>query len=192
MPASEPPLSLLCHPHNPAAMVRAVQATAARAPGGALVFFYQVSGDMVRLRIPTPQAQSRSDGLWEHTCCEAFVAVAGDPAYREFNFSPSGQWAAYTFSGYRRLRQSSAATATPRISASLTEGRLQLSATLAAELLPPGAAAAALEIGLAVVIESGDTVNGERSYWALRHTAGPADFHRRETFALELPPGDPP
>lgn len=171
-------------------MVRAVQATAARTPDGGLVFCYQISGDMVRLRIPMPQAQSRSDGLWEHTCCEAFVAVAGDPAYREFNFSPSGQWAAYAFSDYRRLRQSSAATANPSISASLTEGRLQLTATLAAELLPPGAAAMALQIGLAVVIESSDTVAGERSYWALRHAAGPADFHRRDTFMLELPAGE--
>jgi len=169
-------------------MVRAVQATAVRAPDGGLVFFYQISGDMVRLRIPAPQAQSRSDGLWEHTCCEAFLALAGDPAYREFNFSPSGQWAAYAFSGYRRLQQSSTATAAPRISASLTEGRLQLTATLDAESLPPGGAATALQIGLAVVIESSDTVAGERSYWALRHAAGPADFHRRDTFVLELPP----
>ena len=173
-------------------MVRAVQATVARAPDGGLVFFYQISGDMVRLRIPTPQAQSHSDGLWEHTCCEAFVALAGEPAYREFNFSPSGQWAAYAFSGYRRLQQSSAASTAPQISARLTEGRLQLSATLAAELLPPGAATAALQIGLTAVIESSDTVAGARSHWALRHTAGPADFHRRDTFVLELPSGEQP
>ncbi len=171
-------------------MVRAVQATAQRTPDGGLKFFYQISGDMVRLRIPTPRPQGRSDGLWEHTCCEAFVALEGEPAYREFNFSPSGQWAAYTFSGYRRLRESSAVSAAPQISAILSEGRLQLSATLAAGLLPRGAATATLQIGLATVIESSDTVAGERSYWALRHCAGPADFHRRETFVLELPPGE--
>ena len=172
-------------------MVRGVRAAVSRAPDGGLVFFYQISGDMVRLRIPTPQVQRRSDGLWEHTCCEAFVAVVGESAYREFNFSPSGQWAAYAFSGYRRLQESSAATTAPQISASLSAGRLQLSVALAADLLPPGAATAALQIGLAAVIESSDTVAGARSYWALCHAAGPADFHRRDTFVLELPFDEP-
>jgi hypothetical protein len=188
MPASEPLPNLVCHPHHPASMVRAVQATATRAPDGGLVFFYQISGDMVRLRIPAPRAQGRSDGLWEHTCCEAFVAIAGDPAYREFNFSPSGEWAAYAFSGYRRLQDKHAAAAPPRISAKVSEGRLELNATLAAGSLPPGAGTATLQIGLAVVIESADTAAGERSYWALRHAAETADFHRRESFVLALPP----
>jgi hypothetical protein len=169
-------------------MVRAVQAAVARRPDGGLAFSYQISGDMARLRIPSPQAPRRSDGLWQQTCCEAFVALAGDAAYREFNFSPSGQWAAYAFSSYRCLQQTSDAATAPQISASLTEGHLQLSALLAADLLPPGAATAALQIGVSVVIESSDTVAGERSYWALRHADGAADFHRRDTFVLELPP----
>jgi len=171
-------------------MVRAVQASVTRHPGGGLAFFYQISGDMVRLRIPTPQTRSRSDPLWEHTCCEAFVALAGETAYREFNFSPSGQWAAYAFFDYRRLQENSPARTAPQISATLTDGRLQLFATLAADLLPPGAATAGLQIGLSAVIESSDTVAGARSYWALRHAAGPADFHRRDTFVLALPPGE--
>jgi hypothetical protein len=185
MPTPEPQ-NLLCHPHSPATMVRAVAATAARTSDGGLVFSYQVSGDIVRLRIPEPQESGRSDGLWQHTCFEAFIAVAGDSAYRELNFSPSGQWAAYAFSGYRQLQESCAATTAPHVGASVSAGHLHLTATVAADLLPPGAAVTVLQIGLAAVIETADTVTGVRSHWALRHAEGLADFHRRETFILEL------
>ena len=43
----------------------------------------------------------RTDGLWRHTCFEAFIAAAVRPEYWEYNLSPSGAWAAYHFTGYR-------------------------------------------------------------------------------------------
>jgi len=179
--------NLLCHPQRAATTVRAVQATAARTRDGGLVFSYQISGDIARLRIPEPRAGSRSDGLWQHICCEAFIAVALDSAYRELNFSPSGQWAAYAFSGYRQLQETHAAKTAPHIDASVSAGHLHLTAAVAADLLPPGAAMTTLQIGLAAVIETADTVTGMCSHWALRHADGAADFHRRETFILDLP-----
>lgn len=168
-------------------MVRSVAAGVSRTPDGGLVFDYRLSGDMVRLLIPSPQPESRSDGLWEHTCFEAFIAVAGDAAYREFNFSPSGQWAAYAFSDYRQPDGTATPARPPQITSHRSAGRLELTATIAVDALPPGAAAAGLQIGLSAIIECTDTVEGRRSYWALRHAGTRPDFHQRDTFALELP-----
>jgi hypothetical protein len=39
----------------------------------------------------------RAEELWQTTCFEAFMRVHGAEAYREWNFAPSGVWAAYAF-----------------------------------------------------------------------------------------------
>ncbi len=187
MRASEQPRPLLCHPMTSAPMVRALEAGVTRAADGGLLFNYRLTGDMSRLLIPTPQPEGRSDGLWEHTCFEAFIGIAGSSVYREFNFSPSGQWAMYAFSGYRLPEVTATPDTAPQISALLTEGRLELSALLTGDALAPEAGVAALQIGLSAVIESRDTVDGNRSYWALRHPASRPDFHHREAFVLDLP-----
>lgn len=178
---------LLCHPLTPAPMVRNVEAGVSRSPDGGLVFFYRLFGDMARLLIPATQTETRTDGLWEHTCFEAFIAVAGNPAYREFNFSPSGQWAVYAFSGYRQPEATSFSIQPPQISIHLTAGRLDLTALIAGNCLPYSAATGSLQIGLSAVIENTDTVEGCRSYWALKHPAARPDFHHRDAFVLELP-----
>jgi hypothetical protein len=190
MPMPDHAYALRCHPATPAATVSGISAEVARTPAGDFVFSYRLSGDMVRLRIPSPHAPSRADGLWQHTCFEAFVALAGSDAYREFNFSPSGQWAAYAFAAYRRPVAAHAAptmAAAPRIEARLFAGHLDLTAIVPALALPAEAVEEPLQIGLAAVVESADTVDGERSYWALQHPAGRPDFHHREAFAIDLP-----
>src|SRR6185437_8564676 len=53
------------------------------------------------VRLPRAATSGRSDELWRHTCFEAFVGAALDAGYYELNFSPSKQWAAYWFNGYR-------------------------------------------------------------------------------------------
>ena len=53
------------------------------------------------LLVPAPAPPVRTDGLWRHTCFEAFIAPAGSSEYWEYNFSPSGAWAAYHFTAYR-------------------------------------------------------------------------------------------
>lgn len=42
-----------------------------------------------------------ADGLWRHTCCEAFLAERGRPGYHEFSFAPSTEGAVYRFAAYR-------------------------------------------------------------------------------------------
>lgn len=182
MPPSDYPLTLLCHSATPAPVVRTIEAHATIRPDGALTIAYRLWGDMARLLIPELCSPTRTDSLWEHTCFEAFVGTAGDTAYREFNFSPSGQWAAYAFSSYRQPQEAAAPMHAPQITARLFAGRFELEAIIAPEALPPGEA---LQIGLSAVVEAADTVDGSHSYWALRHPAARPDFHHRDAFTLE-------
>lgn len=188
MPPSDNPLPLLCHPATPAPMVRAIEACAARRPDGGLALAYRLWGDMARLRIPASQAPERTDLLWEHTCFEVFIGAANATAYREFNFSPSGQWAAYAFSDYRQRDVAIPPGTPPRITARLLAGRLELVAIVAPDALPADAGGVISEfrLGLSAVVEAADTVDDGHSYWALRHPAPRPDFHHRDAFTLAL------
>lgn len=179
-------LHLLCHPATHAPVVRSIEVHGARATDGGLELAYCLRGDMARLRIPAPEMPGCNDGLWEHTCFEAFISVHGEGAYREFNFSPSGQWATYDFSTYRQRRHAFPLAAAPQITSRLYGGRIELEVVLSAPLLPPGAAAATVDIGLSAVVEAADLVDGSHSYWALYHPSDLPDFHHRDAFALEL------
>lgn len=180
------PLALPAHPLTPDAFV--ATAGAAWTADGGLRFSFRLAGDLRGLLLPAPAPAARRDGLWRHTCCEAFVAAHGAPAYREFNFSPAGVWAAYAFSAYRQAAGELPATP-PAIRVARDDGRdgeeaasLCLVATVAADCLPP--AREGLDIGLSMVVEAGD---GTLSYRALRHCAERPDFHLRDSFALFLP-----
>jgi hypothetical protein len=118
--------------------------------------------------------------LWAHACFEAFIAAAGCAAYHEFNFSPSGQWAGYVFSGYRERDPTAKPLPAPRLSWRQSASLLELEAGLPAGALPLGGR---LQLGFCAVIEAAD---GQLSYWALRHPAERPDFHHRLAFALEL------
>lgn len=173
---------LIRHPATPAPAVNCVDAAVEVASDGRLTFRYCLRGDMARLRVPAEQAPERTDLLWEHTCFEAFVGTQGGTGYREFNFSPSGQWAAYDFGDYRH-RLADPAIPPPQISTRLTEGRLEVEAIVPRSSLPAGEM---LEIGLSAVVEAADTVDGGHSYWALRHPSPRPDFHHRDAFALRM------
>ena len=136
------------------------------------------------LLYPEPvAAHSRQDYLWQHTCCELFVASAGEASYREFNFSPSGQWSAYAFSAYRQAEESVLSLTPPVIISNLSAGGFVLSALLAPDALPTDSRQRPLRVGLCAVIESRDTLG----YWALHHATERPDFHHPESFTLILP-----
>lgn len=168
--------TLLPHADTPCPAVEEIRVTAIRDNKWLRVAF-TVTGDIDALALPGPQAPERADGLWRTTCFEAFVRTRG-AAYREFNLSPSGAWAAYRFSGYRDRMTNAAATA-PSISLSCERDQLVLQAAL---LLP---LSACWHVGLSAVIETHD---GAKSYWALAHPPGAPDFHHEDCFAIELPP----
>jgi len=101
------------------------------------------------------------------------------PGYREFNFSPSGEWAVYAFSCYRDAEELEIELA-PGVVVRRTMNRLELDVVISRDFLPPGRS---LRVGLSAVVEDDD---GELSYWALQHLPGKPDFHHPDTFALQL------
>lgn len=180
------PLDLRCHPLTPAPAVRSLEARVTPLADGRLEIAFCLRGDIARLRVPEPCSPGPADALWEHTCFEAFIARSDAPAYREFNFSPSGRWARYAFAAYRERDETGRPDAPPpRIAAQRLAGRLELLAVLAADDLPAGEGP--LQIGLSAVVEADDTVAGRHSYWALHHPTSRPDFHHRAGFVYALP-----
>jgi len=149
---------------------------AARIAPDLLRLSYWIGGDPERMVFPRPEAASRSDGLWMHSCCEVFLDAG--QGYYEFNFSPSSQWAAYRFDGYRAGMRD-AATDDPAIRWDTDGEAARLTATVR---LPSDAAG---RLGLSAIIED---LNGNRSFWALAHPPGEPDFHHAACFAAQLPP----
>ena len=174
---------LTCHPQTPSRWVRTVRARLSKADDGGVALTYSLEGELSRLCLPTQCAPSRVDGLWQHTCFEAFLSVKGAPAYREFNFAPSGQWATYTFKDYRDGGPLSR-DLDPQIKMRVVGNRLEVDALIRRESLPLTEKNTQLLLGLSAVIEEEGNVF---SYWALAHPSTRPDFHHPHSFVLELP-----
>lgn len=140
---------------------------------------FELEGAFERILFPPEMAAARADDLWRHTCFEAFVRVPGEESYLEFNFSPSSQWAAYGFTGYREGMTPVAAD--PLIKTGRGSGSFEIQIKLGLRLSD----AAPWRLGLTAVVEE---LDGTKSYWALAHAADRPDFHRAESFVLELTP----
>ncbi|HWH46947.1 MAG TPA: DOMON-like domain-containing protein [Burkholderiales bacterium] len=183
-PDSVHAVTLNCHPDTPTAAVRGIAARVGREPGDRLAVTYVLEGDFDRLRVPSPRAPGFGSRLWQHTCCEVFIACKGVPAYYEFNFSPSGEWAAYAFDGYRspRVGETRSGELDPQVVVRGAANKLELDALIRLDRLPEFLGMP-LALGLSAVVEDSA---GALSYWALRHPAGKPDFHHSEAFALEL------
>jgi len=174
---------LLKHPDTPGEAVWSIAVEVQHTAGSRLACRYSLQGELARVRVPDSQAGRRADGLWQHTCCEAFVAVPGTRGYYEFNFSPALDWAAYRFADYRAGMTAATLSQAPGMEVRRTARELELSATVHFAGLTPLLSARALRVALAVVIEED---NGRHSYWAIRHAPGNPDFHHPDGFALEL------
>ena len=168
-------VSLLSHPAAPGTLPCKIEVATEMHADGGLSLRYRVTCPPAKLR-PSSCSAAVSG---QHTCCEAFVAEDGE-SYREFNFSPSGQWAAYRFTGYRERDAAFVVDAAPQISLTPLADGFVLQAMLPAALLPAGQA---LQLGLTAVIEAAD---GSKHSWALAHCAAQPDFHVRQSFALTL------
>lgn len=129
-------------------------------------------------RFVIPQGEpGRADNLWQTTCFEAFLREQGEDAYREWNFAPSGQWAAYDFTCQREGR-TDAEVAAPYVRMEDNLTWWALGATIAAD------AGTEWQLGLSAVLEEKD---GTKSYWALAHPDGDKpDFHDAVCFAARL------
>jgi hypothetical protein len=180
-------VALMPHPDFPCEAVAGLAVEAIR-EGPRLSLRYQLSGPVADLALPTAAAPQRADGLWRHTCFEAFVRGPGGKAYCEVNLSPSGAWAAYSFDAYRD-GMTPTATPAPGIRLAATPQGLTLAAELDFSQAREPPPAAPWRLSLAAVIEE---KGGRLSYWALAHPAGRPDFHHPEGFMLELPATERP
>lgn len=145
---------------------------------GSIHIWFCVGAPIDRFVVPPPTEQSRADDLWQSTCFEAFLKPADGDAYREWNFSPSSQWAAYDFESYRSKRENADVESPPYIRNQDNLRWWQLGATIPVE------ADQRWQLGLSAVLEEKD---GTKSYWALAHGDGPPDFHSPDCFAAQLP-----
>jgi|SRR5579863_1663829 len=173
---------LSAHPTTGCEGIHGVEVQARVADGVDFAFDYLLQGDTSLVRVPAASSAERADGLWKHTCFEAFIALGQSTAYYELNFAPTGQWAAYRFTAYREEMAPLPLAEDPRIRVRCSSERLELSVTLRlqpAELGGPKARKAAF----AAVVEKQD---GTLCYWAARHPAEKPDFHHPDAFVLEL------
>jgi len=180
--SAEPWIDLSCHPSIRPETVRAIQVHVRRSAGAELRVTFRLDGAIPRIRVPSLAVPGFAAGLWRHTCFEAFIQMEGHPAYHEFNFAPSEEWAVYAFRGYRDGGPLNAEAMRPQIAVNSTSDRLELDALIRLDRLSAGHPDSPLRIGLSAVVEASDGL----SYWALRHPAGQPDFHNPDSFALLL------
>ena len=177
-------LALVLHPDSRCTAATHIEVEVARPRAGRLLLQYFVTGKLSDLRMPPVAAPTRGDELWQHSCFEAFVRAPTSTAYCEFNFAPSTRWSAYRFSSYRAGMSVEREISAPRIEVESNGACYQLRASLELDRLSYLPSKAAWRLGLSVVLE--DT-SGQKSYWALTHPPGKADFHHSDCFAHELP-----
>ncbi|MEQ7872792.1 DOMON-like domain-containing protein [Sphingomonas sp. ASV193] len=139
---------------------------------------YCIGAPLARFLVADSDAPSRGDELWRTTCFEAFVQLEGESGYREYNFAPSGDWAAYDFTAPREGMREPELAAAPYVRREDNLTWWTLGATIAVP------ADRALRLGLTAVIEETD---GTKSYWALAHGGASPDFHDPACFRVALP-----
>ncbi len=139
--------------------------------------WFGVGAPAARFVLPPESEPGRADRLWESTCFEAFFRSEGEDGYREWNFAPWGQWAAYDFTAYRDGMEAPDVGAGPYIRMEDNFTWWTLGATVAVE------ADRRWRLGLSAVLEEKD---GPKSYWALVHPGETPDFHHADCFAARL------
>lgn len=167
--------------------MRALVASAETAGEAGLHFRYALDADLSALRVAGLRPPRQADELWKHTCFEAFIACPTQgEEYRELNFSPSTEWAAYSFERYRTGMVPVTPHSAPRVEVRRSGSQLILEARVDAHGLLPErwrATGAKLRIALSAVVEDD---GGRLSYWALKHAPDKPDFHHAAGFILEV------
>lgn len=177
-------VTLVRHAASLSSAVSRIEAEVDMSASAGLRLRYRVEGTLERVSVPARQQGARREDLWRHTCFEAFLSVEESPAYCEFNFSPSTEWAAWGFASYRSGRSELACPTAPPIRVERSPNHLLLEAEIDALVLGRLPGRGPLALGLSAVIEE---LDGRLSYWALAHPASQPDFHDPEGFVLDVP-----
>ena len=178
-------VSLRPHPACAPGPLRALSVSGALQPDGRITLDYLLQGELPRLRLPPPaRTPRRRDELWRHTCLELFAQRESAADYLEFNFSPSGDWAAYRFDDYRSGQRPCESQSVGITVQPLGPGQLRIQARAQMPATAPGHPGERhWRLGLAAVIEAEDDTLG---YWALRHAGDKPDFHAADSFGIAL------
>jgi len=171
------------HPTSDGAAVREFTVEISRPAHDRLALDYRLTGDLERLRFPEPRPPVRADGLWRLSCFEAFIGHDAAADYWEYNFSPSGAWAAYHFTACREGMAPLLKGAAPVIDCRIADGVLRLGVVLDVSRLARSPSGTGLRLGACAVIEDKSRV---LSYWALKHPAEKPDFHHADSFVVAL------
>ena len=176
-------LPLIAHPDTPpsGAPFRLwvnVDYSAAFGLHATLNLAFCVGASAERFVIGQAEEPGRTDELWRTTCFEAFLWAEDEAGYSEWNFAPSGDWAAYAFDAYREGMAQADGVASPYVR---MEDNFTWWTVLATIAVPAGTTFA---LALSAVLEQQD---GTKSYWALVHPAGAPDFHHPDCFVARLP-----
>jgi hypothetical protein len=125
------------------------------------------------VRIDWVGGGQRRDGLWRHTCVEAFFGPTDAPPYVELNVAPAGHWALYAFEDYR-LPGPLPPAAPPTVHTAAHGRTVTVDVSVDRCHWPSACATGPLRVGLAVVLEAMD---GSLHYHALAHPREVPDFH---------------
>jgi len=143
---------------------------------------YILKGDLTEVVIAPPSdTPLRKDGLWTDTCFEFFLGIPNSPQYWEFNLSSAGHWNVYRFDDYRQGMETETACATLPFHVQQQADSLAISLSVDLATIIP--ANQPLEVAITTMIKHKDS---DITYWALTHLGTEADFHRRDSFLVEI------
>lgn len=175
---------LQLHPDCVCDALTGVEVEVVRTSSG-LMLHYLLAGSIADIRLPPPEPPRRGHQLWEHSCFEVFIRPAGGEAYCEYNLAPCRQWAAYRFARHRSRMADIGEAETPQTQQAAGADRYAMRAALDLSEVPDLAGDELWHVNVSVIVEE---TNGRKSYWALAHPPGKADFHDPACFVLDLPP----
>jgi len=164
------------HPTTPPLEVSAISVTMMRLMGGELLLRYRIN-QASKVVVPRGYAHRSQEDLWRRTCLEFFLYDHGG-RYREFNFAPAGDWAAFEFASYRKLIGDYVPEVAPKIDFQRGPQVITATVRLPARLLD-GVKSASL---CAVIEEEGE----HQSLWSLAHRRDEPDFHDPMSFAIHF------
>ncbi len=170
------------HPNTPST-IASVEVEMSRPTPKLLSLRYVVTDPEGRLVVPVSASGARKDDLWKRTCFEAFICVPESDAYYELNLSPSTEWAAYRFDGFRAGMSMAVGAVTPQLEWIRTGDGYELRALADLSGLVGLPEDSPWRLGLTAVIEDGPD---QLSYWALTHPPGVQDFHNAAGWTAQV------
>lgn len=154
--------------------------------GSLLELRFHLAGDLTTIKGLSSHREpsaAPTEGLWEHTCFEAFFGPEGKSVYYEVNAAADGRWMVFRFESERAGRTVHAELAPNFFDSQLRQGRFEMTLRFDVSDVAELAGAVLIATPAAVLEEAA----GAKSYWSLTHSSKP-DFHDPSHRLLRLTP----